>query len=260
MFALLGLAVIVCTVTMLGLKPWEPDESVPSLAQPAFEVQVGDAVAVPTVGHAVAVVQAAVAPGKAELVSEPGARPGTGTGRGEGEEHEGASTVGPALAVAVPASHKTEGASESAPPAESPPPIEVPPAAAPAPELASLPPTPPSASPPTKTPGGPVVVGTPGSPAEGEEKPGEAEEEPGAEEPGGAEEACSGDEYTFTITPLEAEGEAVTIVLEHVVADGSAETLELAGSLEDARGLVLKLSSEGGCVEVEVVSPGPITP
>jgi len=50
------------------------------------------------------------------------------------------------------------------------------------------------------------------------------------------------------------------MVLEHVVADGSTETLELAGTLEDARSLVLKLSSEGGCVEVEVASPVPTTP
>jgi hypothetical protein len=76
-------------------------------------------------------------------------------------------------------------------------------------------------------------------------------------EPGeGEEEACAGDEYTLTITPLEAEGEAVTIVLEHMAADGSVETLELEGNLEDARNLVLRLSSEGGCIEVEVLPAG----
>jgi hypothetical protein len=247
--------VLVCTVTMLGLKPWEPNESVPRLAQPAFEARVGNGVAVPTVGPAVAVVEAAVAPGKAELVRNPGAHPNEREGR------EGAPAVGPALAVATPASKKTEGTPESAPPTESSPPAEVPPAAAPAPELASVPPTPPSALPPAKTPGGPVAVGTPGSPGEAGEEPGEGEEEPGAEEPdAGEEEACAGDEYTLTITPLEAEDEAVTIVLEHVAVDGSTETLELEGSLEDARSLVLQLSSEGGCVEVEVVSPVPTTP
>jgi hypothetical protein len=252
--------VIVCTVTMLGLKPWEPSESVPRLAQPAFEARVGDGVAVPTVGPAVAVVEAAVAPGKAELVSRPGAHPNEGEGR------EGAPAVGPALAVAAPASEQTEGAPESAPPTESSPPAEVPPAAAPAPEVASVPATPPTASPPAKAPGGPVAVGTPGSPDEAGEEPGEGEEEPGTEEPGAEEpgagegEACAGDEYTLTIAPLEAEGEAVTIVLEHVAGDRSTETLELEGKLEDARNLVLQLSSEGGCVEVEVVSPGPTTP
>jgi hypothetical protein len=255
-FALLGLAVIVCTVTMLGLKPWEPDESLPSLAQPAFEARVGDGVAVPTVGPAVAVVQAAVAPGRAELVGTRGARPG----KGESERREGAPAVGPALAVVAPASKKTGGAPESAPPTEGSPPAEAPPAGAPAPELASVPATPPSASPPAKTPGGPVAVGTPGAPAEEEEEPAEGEEQPAAEEPGAGEEACAGDEYTLTITPLEAEGEAVTIVLEHLAADGGTETLELAGNLEDARSLVLRLSSEGGCVEVEVVSPLPTTP
>jgi hypothetical protein len=241
-------------VTMLGLKPWEPDESVPRLAQPALEAGVGDAVALPTVGPAVAVVEAAVAPGKAKLVSRPGARPNEGEGR------EGVPAVGPALAVAAPAGKRTEGAPESAPPAEGSPPSEAPPAAAPAPELASVPATPPSASPPVKTPNGPVAVGTPGSPGELGEEPGGAEEEPGeGEGPSkGEEEACAGDEYTLTITPLDAEG--VTIVLEHVVADGSTETLELEGNLEDARSLVLRLSSEGGCVEVEVVSPVPAMP
>jgi hypothetical protein len=243
--------VIVCTVTMLGLKPWEPDESVPRLAQPALEARVGNAVALPTVGPAVAVVEAAVAPGKAKLIS----RPSKGTGEGEGPES--APAVGPALAVS--AGRKAAAAPEPAPLPESPPMTEVPPVAAPAPELASVPATPASSSPAAKTPNGPVSAGGPESPGEAEEEP--SGEEPDGEEPGeGGEEACAGDEYTLTITPLEAESEAVTIVLEHVVADGSTETLELEGDLEDARSLVLKLSSEGGCVEVEVVSPVPTAP
>jgi hypothetical protein len=108
-----------------------------------------------------------------------------------------------------------------------------------------------------------VSAGGPGSPGEAEEEPGEGEEESGggSEEPGeGNEEACAGEEYTLTITPLEAEGQAVTIVLEHIAADESVETLELEGDLEDARSLVVQLSSEGSCVEVEVVSPLPAAP
>lgn len=236
---MLGLAVVVCTVTLLGLTPWEPEESVPSLAQPTPEARVGDAVAVPTVGPAVAVVEAAVAPGEAKLVSRPdrSAR--------EAEEPEGGPAVGPALAVAVSPGRETGSAPGPAPLPESASP-EAPAVTTPAPEPAAVPAAPPSSSPPAKSPDGPVAVGSPGSPLE---------EELGEEEAGG-EEACAGDEYTLRITPLEAEGEAVTIVLEHVAADGSTETLELEGDLEDARSLVLQLSSEGGCVEVEVVPSG----
>lgn len=244
---------IVCTVTMLGLKPWEPNESVPRLAQPAPEARVGDAVALPTVGPAVAVVEAAVAPGKAKLVSR------SGKGASEGERPESAPAVEPALALAVSPGKKAGAAPSPAPLPESAPAAEVPPAASPAAELASVPATPAPSSPTAKTPNGPVPAGGPESPGEAEEEP--SGEEPDGEEPGaGEEEACAGDEYTLTITPLEAEGEAVTIVLEHVVAAGSTETLELEGDLEDARSLVLKLSSEGGCVEVEVVSPVPTAP
>jgi len=190
---------------------------------------------VPSVGPGIAVVEAAVAPGRAELASRPGAR------RGEAEKGEGAPAVGAALVVAVPAGRETGSAPSPAPLPVSPQPA--PPAAAPAPELASAPVTPPSASPEVKTPRGPVSAGIPGF-------PGEVEEEP---EPGEAEETCAGDEYKLTITELESG--AVTIVLEHVAADGLVETLELEGDLEDARSLVLQLSSEGGCVEVEVAPP-----
>lgn len=234
-FSLFGLAVVICTIALLGLQPWEPKESVPSLELPALDAQVGDAVAVPTVGPAVAVVEEAVDPGRAALVSRSGARPTGGEGR------ESTPAVGPALAVASPAGGGTVPTPESAPQPESPP-AEAPSAAPPAPELASVPTPPPSASPDTKTPGGPVPSGTPGFPEEGEEEPGE-------------EKACAGDEYLLVITLPEVEGEAAKILLEHIAADGSAETLELEGDLEDARNLVLQLSSEGGCVEVEVASP-----
>ena len=222
---------------------WRCPRSAPHrLTQPAFEARVGDAVAVPTVGPAVALVEEAVAPGRVALVGGPATRPSEGEGR------EGAPAVGPALAVAVSA-HEEKGSESPAKPLPPSPSPEVPPAATPAPALATVPATPPSTSPEAKAPGGPVSAGTPGFPGEVEEEPGEAGE-PGAEEP------CTGDEYRLTITPLDETGETVTILLEHVAADGGVETLELEGDLEDARSLVLELSSEGGCVEVEV-SPSP---
>jgi hypothetical protein len=183
---------------------------------------VGDAVAVPTVGPAVAVVEAAVAPGRAELVdrsSRP--RPEESGGR------EGAPAVGPALVVAV-----APGKASPVPPPMSPAPASAP-VSTPAPELASAP----VAAPGAPAPRGPVSAGTPGL--------------PGAEE---GEEACAGDEYVLTITPLE--GEVARLTLEHIAADGSVETLELEGDLEDARSLVLQLSAEGGCIEVEVLPAG----
>jgi hypothetical protein len=216
----MGLAVVLCLIALLGLKPWDPDESVPRLQHPAFEAEVGDAVALPTVGPAVAVVEAAVAPSRAALVSRPA--PSEGSGR------EGAPTlaVAPARAVAVSAG---ETAPAPAPVATSPE-AGSPPVSTPAPELASAPAPSAPAAPEAKGPGGPVSAGGP--------------------EFEGEEEECAGDEYLLTITLLE--DEAVQILLEHVAADGSVETLELEGDLEDARSLVLQLGAEGGCVEVQV--------
>lgn len=215
-------------IALLGLKPWEAEESVPRLEQPGFEVGVADAVAVPTVGPAVAVAEAAVSPGRATLVGRTGARPRKAQGEGS------APAVGPALAVAAPVGGETGPvpAPETSPVDPQP---EAPPATTPAPELASVPTAPPSASPEAKTPGGPVPAGTPGFPGEEE-----------------GEETCAGDEYLLTIVLPEAEGEVATILLERIATDGSVETLELEGDLDDARVLVLQLSSEGGCVEVTV--------
>jgi hypothetical protein len=48
----------------------------------------------------------------------------------------------------------------------------------------------------------------------------------------------------------------VEILLQRLSEDGSVEDeLTLEGDLADARRLVLKLSSEGGCVEVEIAQP-----
>lgn len=213
-------------VALLSLKPWEPEESIPRLEPSGIEVGVADSVALPTVAPAVAVVEAAVAPGRAKLVGRTQEPAREGDGRG------GSLAVGPARAVAV-------GAGEAVP-APSPAPIpaspapEAPVATTPAPELAAVP-TPPNPAPEAKAPGGPVSAGGPG--------------------PEAGEEECAGDEYVLTITLLDASGEAMTILLEHVAADGSVETEEFEGDLEDAQSLVLQLSAEGGCVAVEVVPP-----
>jgi hypothetical protein len=217
------------------LKPWEPQESVPRLEPPAFNAAVGDAVALPPVAPAVAVVEAAVAPGRAALVSDAddaGARP-------QSARHgEGALAVAPARAVAV---------STPVPPSSAPHPVPASPAPAaqpvapPEPELASAPA--PGATPEAGTPGGPVRAGTPYIPED---------------------EGCEGDEYVLTITLLEGEEPSegaweetpdevpVTILLERIDADGSVEEIELEGDLGDARSLVLQLTSEGGCVQVAV--------
>ncbi len=72
-------------------------------------------------------------------------------------------------------------------------------------------------------------------------------------------ESCEGDEYRITVTFLDEESTVeeapVEIVLERIGADGSSDTIELEGDLEDARSLVLHLSSEGNCVRLEVVAP-----
>lgn len=220
------------------MKPWEPEESVPRLTQPAFEARVGDAVVVPTVGPAVAVAEAAVSPGRATLVSR------TGTGSRRAGDEGVAMAVAPALAVAVPAGRETS----PAPPAPFPvsPQPEAPPAITPAPELASVPAPAPSATPGAGVPNGPVKAGTPDFP-EGE---------------------CEGDEYVLTISFPEGEEPAegvldevsdelpVTILLERIDADGNVvDLLELEGDLGDARGLVLQLTSEGGCVRVAIAPP-----
>jgi hypothetical protein len=76
-------------------------------------------------------------------------------------------------------------------------------------------------------------------------------------------ESCEGDEYLVTVTflgeePEEPVGEEspVEILLQRLNEDGSVEDeLTLEGDLADAQRLVLKLSSEGSCVEVEIAQP-----
>jgi hypothetical protein len=234
----MGLAVVFCLIALLGLKPWEPEESVPRLEPPALEIGVGESVPLPTVSPAVAVVQAAVAPGRAALVDSASARPQGHQGGQGGGDATPAVSVGRAVAVAAPATPSP--APGPAPPSPAP---EAQPVAPAGPEVASAPvPTP---TPEPGSQGGPVRAGTPGSP-EGE--------------------SCEGDEYVLTITFPDDEEAAtgpfaetsdespVKIVLQRIAADGSVDELELEGDLGDARSLVLELTSEGACVQI-VLSP-----
>ena len=73
-------------------------------------------------------------------------------------------------------------------------------------------------------------------------------------------ESCEGDEYLVTVTFLDeepvAEESPVEILLQRFNEDGGVDDeLTLEGALSDARGLVLKLSAEGGCVVVEIARP-----
>jgi hypothetical protein len=96
------------------------------------------------------------------------------------------------------------------------------------------------------SPGGPVASGGPISAGGGP-----------------APESCEGDEYLVTVTFLDEEFEEpageeapVEILLQHFNEDGSVEDeLTLEGVFADARSLVLKLSAEGVCVEVEIARP-----
>jgi hypothetical protein len=77
---------------------------------------------------------------------------------------------------------------------------------------------------------------------------------------GPAPESCEGDEYLLTVTFLDeepvTEESPVEILLQSFNEDGSVDDeLRLEGILSDARSLVLKLSTEGGCVEVEIARP-----
>lgn len=105
------------------------------------------------------------------------------------------------------------------------------------------------------------------APSEGASSPVAAPVGTGGGSPGGpvtagvgpVPESCEGDEYRITVTFLDEESTVeeapVEIVLERIGADGSSDTIELEGDLEDARSLVLHLSSEGNCVRLEVVAP-----
>lgn len=238
-------------VALSGLRPWDGDEVKPHLLPPALEMGVGESAPLPSPSPVVAVADAAVAPGRAKVVRD----------RRGAVPREAEAPTGGALAVAParPVADADGGAAPS--PIPSPAPV-VPapePQPAPSPELASVPAPSPDAAPEAGAPSGggrPVTAGSPGF----EER----------------EEQCEGDEYLLTITFVDEEsageepaaeepaGEelatgdapAVRIVLQRTGADGDVDELELEGDLDDARSLVLQLSSEGACVEVLLAPSG----
>jgi hypothetical protein len=220
----------------MGLKPWEADSVEPHLGPLGFEMAVGDSVALPAVPAAF-VADAAVAPGKAKLVAESVAKRDRG-----GHHADGGLAVAPARAVAVSVGQPAPAPTPTPAPASPAP--EAQPVATPVPEAAPGPATGPIAAAgegAPSTPGGPVTSGG-----------------------GGVEEDCGGDEYLLTISfsgeePTTAES-PVEILLQRFNADGSVEELELEGDLFDAQGLLAQLTSEGNCVEVEIVPAEPAEP
>jgi hypothetical protein len=222
-FSLLGFAVVLGLIALLGLKPWEADPVEPRLEAPRFEAAVGESVALPP-GRAVLVAGATVAPPASKPVQAV-ARPG---------DAEGPSTalaVAPARVVAV---------------AE-----EVPSSPSPAPESGSGTEVPSDGATTVEAPseGTSVPVAMPVRP--------DGPAAPGRPVPSGGPvlESCEGDEYVITIVlaPAGEEGEeaSLEIVLQRFDEDGSVDELQLEGSLLDAEALALQLSSEGNCVYLE---------
>lgn len=236
-FALPALSVLLGLVVLWGLKPWEDDSDAPQVAPLGIEMAVGDGKAFPSESTP-SVAAGRVAPAGPKLVIQP-AEP---VGRSPAGA---ASTVGvaPAQAVAfakvpsspaVPAPEPGSGAeapSVGATDVEAPPEVTSAPAAVPVSTGGS------GSGAPITSGGGPITSG--GGPAP---------------------ESCEGDEYLVTVTFLneEADGEEspVEILLQRLNEDGSVDDeLKIDGVLSDARSLVLKLSTEGGCVEVEIGQP-----
>lgn len=228
-FALPALAVLLALVVLWGLKPWEDDSDDPQLVPLGIEMAVGDGKALPA-GSTAAVAAGRVAPAGPKLVVQPGE-----------SVSRGAADAGPTLAVApAQAIALAEAPSSPQGPApESGADGEVPSGGATdveAPPEGTSPPVTVPVSTDGGGPGGPITAGGGSTP-----------------------EGCAGDEYVVTVTFLDeepvSEESPVEILLQHFSEDGSVEELELEGDLADARSLVLKLSSEGSCVEVEIAQP-----
>jgi hypothetical protein len=217
-FSLLGFAVVLALIALLGLKPWEADSVEPRLKLPGFEAAVGESVALPPERGAF-VADATVVPLGAQPLKTPAERPI------EAEAPSTALAVAPARLVAVaevPSAPAPEpGAGEEAPSVGATD-GEAPPEGVSSPVSTSLP---------EPEPGGPVTAGGP------------------------ILESCDGDKYVITIvlTPDadEAEEASVEIVLQRFAEDGSVDELRLEGDLLDAEALAIQLSSEGNCVYLE---------
>jgi hypothetical protein len=225
------LTVVLGLVALIGLKPWQADSVEPHLGPLGLEMAVGDSVALPS-SPAAFVADAAVAPGRAKLLTGSVARQEVG-GQADSDL-----AVAPARVVAVSAGEPAP-TSPSTPAPASPAP-EAQPVATSAPEAVSVPATGPIAA------AGEGAAGGPGGPI--------------PSGVGGAEESCVGDEYVITISFVgeepTSEESPVEILLQRFNDDGSVDELELEGDLLDARGLVVKLSSEGNCVQVEIAPFG----
>lgn len=219
-------------VVLWGLQPWEDDSGDPQLVPLGIEMAVDDGQALPA-GPAVSVAAGRVAPAGPKLVvqaAEPVER---------GAKAAPSLAVAPSQAIAA-VEAPSSPQSPHAPAPESGTGGEVPSGGATdgeAPSEGTSPPVTVPVSTGGGTPGGPVASG--GGPTP---------------------ESCDSNEYLITVTFLEEEaiGEesAVEIVLQHLDEDGNVDDeLRLEGDLNDARSLVLKLSSEGSCVEVEIAQP-----
>ncbi len=226
-------------VVLWGLKPWEDDSEAPQRVPLGIEMAVGEGRAFPS-GSAASVAPGRVAPVGPKLVVQ----------AGEPVERDAGAVpslpslaVAPAQAIAV--AQVPSSPQGSAP--ESGAGGEVPSGGATDGEA-----PPEGTSPPATVPvstGGDTGGGTPGGPI--------------ASGGGPTQEGCEGDEYLVTVTFLDEEPEEpvdeeapVEILLQQLNEDGGVEEeLTLEGVLSDARSLVLKLSAEGNCVEVEIAQP-----
>jgi hypothetical protein len=79
---------------------------------------------------------------------------------------------------------------------------------------------------------------------------------------GEPEQSCEAGEYVITVTFEEVEGQEVDyelaeadILVKGLATDGSETEVTLRGGLTDVRSLVATLTSEGNCVQVNVVPP-----
>lgn len=201
---------------------------------------VGDAAALPS-APAAFVADAAVAPGKAKKAKLVARSVGRRDGGGQADS---GLAVGPARAVAVSAGEPKPAPTPTPTPAPASPAPKAQPVAAPAPE-----PVPAPAA-------GPIAAAGEGAPS----SPGGPISSGGD----GFEEGCDGDEYVLTISftgeePVGAES-PVEILLQRLNEDGSVDELELEGDLFDAQDLLAQLTSEGNCVEVEIVPAEPAEP
>jgi hypothetical protein len=229
------LTVVLGLVALMGLKPWEADSVEPHLGPLGFEMAVGDSLALPS-APAAFVADAVVAPGRAKLVAGPVAK------REGGARAEGGLGVGPARVVAVATGQPAPAPAPTPAPASPAP--EAQPVVAATPEGAPAPPT------------GPIVAAGEGAP----NGPGGPISSGG----GGFEESCQGDEYVLTIG-FTGEGPSggespIEILLRRLNDDGSIDELELEGDLFDAQDLLAQLTSEGHCVEIEIVPFEPEEP